>query len=38
MNGLPEIVGRDEFAALIIRTDYEDEVPAGGSTTSASSA
>ncbi|MFF2147803.1 DUF6924 domain-containing protein [Kitasatospora sp. NPDC058190] len=22
---LPEIVGRDEFAALIIRTDYEDE-------------
>ncbi|MFE7525446.1 DUF6924 domain-containing protein [Kitasatospora sp. NPDC057542] len=26
MNGLPEIVGREEFAALIIRTDYEDEV------------
>ncbi|MEV0537253.1 hypothetical protein [Kitasatospora sp. NPDC050463] len=22
---LPEIVGRDEFAALIIRTDYDDE-------------
>ncbi|MFG2874838.1 DUF6924 domain-containing protein [Streptomyces sp. NPDC048337] len=25
MSGLPEIVGRDEFAALVIRTDYEDE-------------
>ncbi|MFC9292776.1 DUF6924 domain-containing protein [Streptomyces sp. NPDC057011] len=22
---LPEVVGRDEFAALIIRTDYDDE-------------
>ncbi|WP_406502351.1 DUF6924 domain-containing protein [Streptomyces sp. NBC_01602] len=26
MRVLPEIVGRDEFAALIIRTDYNDEV------------
>ncbi|MBV6698914.1 hypothetical protein KV557_17630 [Kitasatospora aureofaciens] len=25
MNVLPEIVGRDDFAALIIRTDYDDE-------------
>lgn len=25
MRVLPEIVGRDEFAALIIRTDYNDE-------------
>ncbi|MGW2256154.1 DUF6924 domain-containing protein [Kitasatospora sp. NPDC001660] len=25
MNGLREIVGRDESAALIIRTDFEDE-------------
>ncbi|MFD5032422.1 DUF6924 domain-containing protein [Streptomyces sp. NPDC058220] len=25
MNVLPEIAGRDEFAALIIRTDYNDE-------------
>ncbi|MFF3791688.1 DUF6924 domain-containing protein [Streptomyces sp. NPDC001981] len=25
MRVLPEIVGRDEFAALIIRTDYSDE-------------
>ncbi|WP_327128776.1 DUF6924 domain-containing protein [Streptomyces sp. NBC_01727] len=25
MRVLPEVVGRDEFAALIIRTDYNDE-------------
>ncbi|MFI1398729.1 DUF6924 domain-containing protein [Streptomyces sp. NPDC020681] len=25
MNALPEIVGRDEFDALVIRTDYGDE-------------
>ncbi|WP_326818357.1 hypothetical protein OIE61_36310 [Streptomyces sp. NBC_01762] len=25
MRVLPEIVGRDEFAALVIRTDYNDE-------------
>jgi hypothetical protein len=25
MRALPEVVGRDEFAVLVIRTDYSDE-------------